>query len=115
MSGGAKEYAEIGVRVGDLEHAARTEYVTFRGSELGRVPAVMERREDFDRTRHYTLSETPDEGLKVHELETVREGSMERRPGQRSAEMREVSGRLFTEGELRRERPEIARRLLGGD
>ena len=72
------------------------------------VPAVLEYREDFDRTRHYTLYETPDEGLKVYELETVRHGSMERQPGQRSAEVREVAARLFTEEELRRERPEIA-------
>lgn len=115
MSEGMDEYAEIGVRVGDLEYAARTEYVSFRGAELKRVPAVMEWREDFDRTRHYTLYETPDEGLKVHELETVREGSMERQPGQRAAEVREVAGRLFTEEELRQERPEVAGRLFGGD
>lgn len=101
--------------MGDLEYVARTEYVSFRGTELKRIPAILEYREDFDWTRHYTLYETPDEGLKVYELETVREGSMERQPGQRAAEVREVSGRLFTEDELRQERPEIARHLFGGD
>ncbi len=82
---------------------------------LKRVPAILEYRDDFDRTRHYTLYETPDEGLKVYELETVREGSMERQPGQRAAELREVAGRLFTAEELRKERPEIAHHLLGTD
>lgn len=115
MSGGANEYAEIGVRVGELGYAARMEYVSFRGAELSRVPVVMESRPDFERIRHYTLYETPDEGSKVYELETVREGSMERQLGQPPAEVREVSGRLFTEEELRRERPEIAQHLFGGD
>lgn len=115
MSEGANEPIEIRVRVGDLEYVARTEYVSFRGTELRRISAVMESRPDFQRTRHYTLYETPDEGLKVHELETVREGSMEGQPGQPPAEVRKVAGRLFTEEDLRHERPEIAQNLLGGN
>lgn len=115
MSEGANDHAEIGIRVGDLEYPARTEYVSFRGTELKRVAAIMERRPDFERTRHYTLYETPDEGLKVHELEAVREGSMERQLGQPPAELRELAGRLFTEEELRQDRPEIAGHLFGGD
>ncbi len=115
MSEGVNEPIEIRVRVGNLGSVAGTEYVSFRGTELKRVPAILEYRDDFDRTRHYTLYETPDEGLKVYELETVREGSMERQPGQRAAELREVAGRLFTAEELRKERPEIAHHLLGTD
>lgn len=51
--------------MGDLRFVGGTEYVSFRGTELKRVPAILEYREDFDRTRHHTLYETPDEGLKV--------------------------------------------------
>jgi hypothetical protein len=40
---------------------------------------------------------------------------MERQPGQRAAEVQKVSARLFTEEELRRERPEIARYFFGRD
>lgn len=115
MSEGTNEPTEIRVRVGDFESGGRVEYVSFRGTELKRVPAVMEYHEEFGRTRHYTLYETPNQGLKIHELETVRRGSEVRRPGQRAAEVREVVARLFTEEELRRERPEIARHFFGGD
>ena len=72
----------------------------------------MEESEDFGRTRWYTLFSTPDEGLKIHEQETVRRGSMERQPGQPSAELEEVGARLFTEEELRQERPEIVSFVL---
>ncbi len=121
LKGGAvsedtNEPTEITVRVGDFESGGRVEYVSFRGTELrSTVPMPLEYREDFDRTRHYTLYETPDEGLKVHELETVRLGSMVRQPGQRSAEVREIAARLFTKEELHRERPEIARDFFGRD
>jgi hypothetical protein len=115
MSEGTNEPTEITVPVGDYGPGGYPDYVTFRGTEIRRVPAVLEYRDDFDRTRHYTLYETPGEGLKIHELETIREGSMERQPGQRSAAVGEVAGRLFTEGELRRERPEIAQDFFGAD
>ncbi len=116
MGEGAREPTEIRVRVGNFEAGGRGEYVSFRGTELKRgVPAVLEYTEEFGRTRHYTLYETPDEGLKVYELETVRLGSEVRQPGQRPAEVQEVAALLFTEGELRRERPEIARYFFGGD
>lgn len=116
MSEDAKEPTEVRVRVGDFQSSGRVEYVSFRGTELkSMVPMVMEYHEEFGRTRHYTLYETPDEGFKIHELETVRLGSEVRQPGQRSAEVREVAARLFTEEELRQERPEIARYFLSGD
>lgn len=116
MGEGANEPIEITVRVGNFESGGPVEYVSFRGTELkSMVPAILEYTEEFDRTRHYTLYETPDEGLKIYELETVRQGSMERQPGQRAAEVREVAGRLFTQDELRQERPEIARHFFSGD
>ncbi len=40
---------------------------------------------------------------------------MERQPGQRDAEVQKVVARLFTEEELRRERPQIARYFFSGD
>lgn len=74
----------------------------------------MEDTGEFNRTRWYTLYSTP-EGLKIHEHETVVRGSIERQPGQRSAELEEVGARLFTEDELQQERPETVEFLLDRD
>lgn len=109
------EPAEITVRVGNHGPGGYPDYVTFLGTEIRQIPVTVEESEEFERTRWYTVFSTPEEGLKVHEQETVRLGSMERPPGQRSAEVREVAARLFTEDELRQERPEIVRFVLERD
>lgn len=116
MKEGAKGPTEVRVPVGEYGPGGYPEYVSFRGTQVREVPVIMEDEENHGRDRTYTIYSTPDKGLRVHEHETVREGSYTRRPGQRAAEIKEVSSRLFTEAELRQERGEaLAEMVLDRD
>ena len=116
MQEGAKEPTEFRVPVGEYGSGGYPEHVSFRGTQVREVPVIMEDEEDRGRDRTYTIYSTPDDGLRIHEHETVREGSYARRPGQRAAEIKEVSSRLFTEAELRQERGEaLAEMILDRD
>jgi hypothetical protein len=112
MNRDTEELIEHTVPVGPHTSSGYPEWRTFRGTKIGTVPCIMEDSKDFGRTRTYTLYLTPDEGLRIHEMETIRRGSMERRPGQRAAELEEGGCWVFSEEELRRERPEVAELIL---
>ena len=112
MNRTANEPTEHRVPVGQHTSSGYSEWKSFRGAKVGDVPCIMDDSEEFGRYRTYTLYFTPDEGYRIHEMETIRHGSMERRPGQRAAELEEVGCRLFSEEELRKERPKVADLIL---
>jgi hypothetical protein len=94
---GANGAVEIRIPVGDYARGDYPEWVSFQGVLMREITVMVEDFEEHGLYRDYAVYSTPEDGYKIYERETARRGSMIRRPGQRSAEMEEVSSRLFSE------------------
>lgn len=115
MSEGTNKLTKIRVSVCDYGTGGYPEYMSIQRTAIKQVPPIIEDSEEFRRHRERTLCTTVYEELTIYEHETVRQGSMARRSGQRAAELQEVGARLFIAEELYRERPEIVRFVLEKD
>ena len=92
------------------------EYITFTGEELSQGTEIVSQSEEEQRGADYILYRTPREGYKLYLrewlIEGMTEGSLQRRPGERSAEIKVIRRVLYSEEEAKRKHPEIFKALL---